>query len=354
MNHSKPPIAGDWPTADLEAVTQCPFCGNRERTPLHRGLTDSLFHNAEGKWNQYQCQSCKAAYLDPRPTPESIGKAYATYFTHNDAAHSTPNSGLRRWLHTERNSWRNRHWHMALEPQSSWRGWWIPMVGPLRSLIVNQMRHLPQHLPRPGAHLLDVGCGSGDFLRLARAAGWTVQGVDFDPVAVQVAHRLDLDVRHGGLERAEPPPGGYDCITCSHVIEHVHDPVQWLRDMHALLRPNGTLWIQAPNIDSWGYHEFGADWHSLDAPRHLAIPTVAGLRSCLEALSFTVSVEKLTPILALSVYVASDTLRQGGDATAPQNWKKLLRPRYALAAIRQTWQPTHAEFITLVATKASA
>ena len=354
MNHPMSSIEDDWPTADLEAVTQCPFCGTSERTHLHTGLMDKLFLTAQGKWDQYQCLLCKTAYLDPRPTPESIGRAYSTYYTHDTAASAPAQPGFRTWLHTERNSWRHRHWHMALQPQSRWRGWWIPLAWPLRSLLANQMRHLPQRPPRPGAHLLDVGCGSGEFLHLARAAGWTVQGVDFDPVAVEVARRLNLDVRHGGLESASPPSQGYDCITCSHVVEHVHQPVQWLRGMYALLRPGGTLWIQTPNIESWGHREFGVDWRGLEPPRHLAIPTAAGLCACLETIGFTVRSENLTPILALSVYAASGALRAGGNATARQSWKQLLRPRYVLAALRQTWQPTHAEFITLVATKASA
>ena len=49
------------------------------------------------------------------------------------------------------------------------------------------------------------------------------------------------------------------------------------RGMYALLRPGGTLWLQTPNIDSWGYREFGADWRALDPPRHLCLFQVQGL-----------------------------------------------------------------------------
>jgi len=60
------------------------------------------------------------------------------------------------------------------------------------------MRHLPK--PPSDGRLLDVGCGSGAFLKQAEEAGWKVEGVDPDPDAVKLAQDSGLDVRQGGIE----------------------------------------------------------------------------------------------------------------------------------------------------------
>ncbi|MHB8570738.1 MAG: hypothetical protein ACYC97_11150, partial [Metallibacterium sp.] len=71
-----------WPQADLEFVPHCPVCGCAERRLLYKGLTDRVFCVADGAWDLYRCAQCASGYLDPRPTPESIGRAYAGYYTH--------------------------------------------------------------------------------------------------------------------------------------------------------------------------------------------------------------------------------------------------------------------------------
>jgi hypothetical protein len=71
-----------WPADELEAVDCCPLCGCAERTMLHRDLTDRVFFCAPGGWHLYRCRGCEGAYLDPRPTSESIARAYSSYYTH--------------------------------------------------------------------------------------------------------------------------------------------------------------------------------------------------------------------------------------------------------------------------------
>jgi 2-polyprenyl-3-methyl-5-hydroxy-6-metoxy-1,4-benzoquinol methylase len=214
------------------------------------------------------------------------------------------------------------------------------------------MRHLPRQLPRPGATLLDVGCGNGEFLAMARAAGWQVQGVDFDPLAVAAAHKRGLDVRQGGLEQVAHHAAHYDWITCSHVIEHVHDPVQWLQDMVKLLRPGATLWLQTPNIDSVGHEQFGADWRDLDAPRHLVIFNTRTLLQLFTRLGLTPRLHRLPILPAMATHATSEALREGRRATLSLRLTELLRMRYLAPALHQAWSVQHAEFITIMATKA--
>jgi SAM-dependent methyltransferase len=96
--------------------------------------------------------------------------------------------------------------------------------------------------------LLDVGCGTGDFLDFARSRGWTVQGVEPSGLASARARERGLDVYHGTLERfADAAPGGFGALTMLNVLEHVPDPVAYVRTCRALLGSHGAIAIVVPN-----------------------------------------------------------------------------------------------------------
>ena len=356
------PSDAEWPPEHLEHLGQCPVCKSTDRRVLYSGLTDRLFGCAPGKWTLHKCAECACAYLDPRPDIKSIGQAYKQYFTHETSEPRTGNDTnlssatpwrqrVRMWLRAGLNGYRNKRWGMALTPSNAWGRWWVPLVWPLKSVLVTQMRNLPRQLPRPGATLRDVGCGNGDFLIMARAAGWQVQGVDFDPLAVETARKHGLNVHHGGLEQLTQHHEHYDWITCSHVVEHVHDPVQWLRDMYVLLRPGGTLWLQTPNINSLGLSRFGVNWRGLEPPRHLVIFDLRCLLQKLRECGFQPQTYQLPALSAMAVYAASEALRDNRNATLSLRLGELLRLSYLVSAVQQAVSVQNAEFITITATK---
>jgi SAM-dependent methyltransferase len=264
-----------WPSADLEAVSNCPACGSTDRAVLHGELTDRVFGVAPGLWRMVRCTVCGAAYLDPRPTEESIGRAYTSYYTHEQGGTPAPElGGVRRLL---LNSYLNDRWDYDLQPALP-LGRLFEALVPLRTAIAaREIRH--QH-GEPGARLLDVGAGSGAFVAHARRLGWDAEGLDPDAAAVAVASEQQIPVRHGRLADLSRDDGMFDAVTMSHVIEHLHDPAKELRRIHALLRPGGRIWIATPNLEALGHRAFGKDWMPLDPPRHLVLFT----RSCLHRL----------------------------------------------------------------------
>ncbi|WP_394792136.1 class I SAM-dependent methyltransferase [Rhodoferax sp.] len=213
------------------------------------------------------------------------------------------------------------------------------------------MRHLPKRPPRPGARLLDVGCGNGAFLAMAKAAGWQVQGIDFDPQAVAAARSRGLDVICGGLDQILEQEGTYDCITCSHVIEHVHAPRHWITQMHALLRVGGRLWLQTPNISSRGHARFGPDWRGLEPPRHLVLFTPDSLSKLLEESGFTAKLRNIPIIMALSAHKASHALANGQPPGTKARWPYYLSYTTWMDVMRQTLKIQRAEFITIEAVR---
>ena len=85
-----------WLEAGLETLGECTVCGDMNRQLLHRDLIDNTFFSAPGLWNLWQCANCRSAYLDPRPTPETIELAYEKYYTHSTGGSKVdyPNLGF--------------------------------------------------------------------------------------------------------------------------------------------------------------------------------------------------------------------------------------------------------------------
>jgi SAM-dependent methyltransferase len=97
--------------------------------------------------------------------------------------------------------------------------------------------------------LLDVGCATGDFLIVARDAGWQVSGTEFSPAGTRAARSRGLDVVTGELWDAGLPSGGFDVVTAWHVLEHARDPRRVLDECRRVLRPGGTLVLATPNVE---------------------------------------------------------------------------------------------------------
>lgn len=277
---------GGWPSEGLERVEECPVCSFADRRLLHDQLSDSVFC-AAGSWSLYGCEHCGSAYLDPRPTPEAIHIAYGRYFTHSDPqppVSIATLSGVRRFRRALANGYRNWRYGSRFVPASRLgvvTAWIVPGQ---REVLDNQLRYLPRVWP--GARLLDVGAGNGRFLVKARDIGWEVAGVEPDPEALAAARRGGLDARKGGIECFDDESASFDVVTMSHVIEHVHDPRRVLKRAFALLRPGGCLYLDTPNIDSYGHKKFGRHWRGLEPPRHLVLFNWESLEWLLSEIGF--------------------------------------------------------------------
>jgi SAM-dependent methyltransferase len=99
--------------------------------------------------------------------------------------------------------------------------------------------------------LLDVGCGDGLFLKVARDAGWSVEGIEFSPEgARRSSQRLGRPVAVGDLASASGLRGPFDVVTLWHVLEHLVSPTGMLDAARLRLRPGGLLVAAVPNLDN--------------------------------------------------------------------------------------------------------
>lgn len=132
---------------------------------------------------------------------------------------------------------------------------------------------------KPGARVLDVGCGAGQLVTILRGLGFDAHGIDaFAKVETPFIRRSTL----------ESEPGGWDLIMFHHSLEHMSDNVGVLRDAQEKLNPAGTCLVRIP-LAAWAWKRYGKNWVQLDAPRHVTIHTPGSFRLAAEKAGFQVS-----------------------------------------------------------------
>jgi len=342
-----------WLESELEYLSICPVCGGPERAILHEGLIDNTFYAAPGKWSSWQCLRCQCSYLDPRPSRSSIHRAYSNYYTHHERVNNTVYIKLDAFRKLRRllaNGYINWRYSTKNTPASSLGIPLLLCLWPLKNSIDRTYRHMPR-VPAGGGTLLDVGCGNCAFLEVAKSCGWSVFGVDPDEKAIAYGLNHGINVKQGGIEQFDGKERLFDVITINHVIEHVHDPVALLKACHRLLKPLGQLWLETPNIDSFGHRDYMEYWRGLEPPRHLVLFSLSSLTKALVDTGFVGIKSKSGLNAQLYMTMASEAIKQGlpQGATMSLNWTNHWKMRKN--RILEIIFPSRQEIMTMVAYK---
>jgi len=136
--------------------------------------------------------------------------------------------------------------------------------------------------------LLDIGCGDGFLLRMQKENGWDVYGQDINPKAVTNLKKLGIKCYSCDISRL-PYKKYFDVITLFHVLEHIDNPKKFLLKIKSLIKNNGSLIIEVPNINSLEANIFKSGNIYLGAPVHLFQFSEQNLRLLLETNGFNVT-----------------------------------------------------------------
>jgi SAM-dependent methyltransferase len=243
-------------------LTPCPLCGGSRTEMLYAGCWDRLL-GTPGRFDVVRCTDCGLARTNPRPTREAIGVHYPdsyAFFGGDGLEHGKAYGTFR---------------DVARWPYRTRFGSESPVVA-----------------PRGGNRLLDIGSATGQYLAEMVEAGWEPWGIEPNrDAARRTIERLGIPEERvfvGSAEDADFPDASFDLVTMSHVLEHLHDPLDVLRKVQRWLRPGGVVRIWLPNFGSAERRVFGRLWLGLDVPRHLTHFTPKTLGLMLERTGFEV------------------------------------------------------------------
>lgn len=135
-----------------------------------------------------------------------------------------------------------------------------------RYTIKSKIKLLEKYL-KNGSAVLDIGCGTGDFLVATENKGWTSTGVETSDAARQLAENKGINVLNSSETLSDK---SQDVITMWHVLEHVYDVDKQILELKRLVKKTGTLIIAVPNYKSYDATYYGRHWAAFDVPRHLS------------------------------------------------------------------------------------
>lgn len=254
----------------------CPLCGSDNE----KALLEKVIEPEQLKCRMAQCNECAMVYLNPRPTQETIGH----FYPENYEAYRSPRLGgnfrkrFRDWMtgmiQTELHGYPGAKSNFARKLLARFAS---PLFAPDRASHTS----IPFH---GQGKLLDVGCGGGWFIHRMQQRGWDVTGIDFSAHAVEMTRKnYQLPAHIGTLPHPKIQPESFDVVNLGAVLEHVHDPLTTIQSAKDVLRPGGWLVVSVPNLDSWGFRQFGEDWHPLCLPHHLLHFTPTTLKRLIQA-----------------------------------------------------------------------
>lgn len=208
-----------------------------------------------------KCTECGLIYLNPRPDEEEILKFYPP------------------WYHA-------RAENNVAEIEKS-EIWGIPW----REAMAKKAEPILKY--KTNGRILDIGCGDGSLLKYLKEKGWEAYGLDFQEASARYAREnLKLNVSTGRVEEIAFPEESFDIIILFHVLEHLDDPSNVLKKVKTLLKKDGYLLIEVPNIESFESRLFRSKWVGISAPLHLYHFSRKSLKSMLEKCGYeTIEVE---------------------------------------------------------------
>jgi 2-polyprenyl-3-methyl-5-hydroxy-6-metoxy-1,4-benzoquinol methylase len=207
----------------------CPLCGGERYRGL--GVKSGSFygkHRSAEPARVVRCRDCSLIYANPMPLPRDAGASalYDESYTQMLYSERTPDGAPLRYADLPRSD--------------------IDIVEGHRRLA-----QLERMLGGPSL-LLDVGCGGGTLLCVARERGWRAIGLEINEASARVARALNgVEVETGSIaERCSGWRGRFAAVHFNQVLEHVSDPLTFLRAIRSVLRDGGAFFCGVPNEDS--------------------------------------------------------------------------------------------------------
>lgn len=251
----------------------CAICGSTSSNTLLTSY-DKYLRVDKTKFTLVRCADCGLVYLNPQPTMEELAKYYPPHYpsyltNYNVLEHNRLLEflkGIKRLFFSP--------------PPSS----------------TSSANETPSDTSR--LRILDFGCGSGRSLLQMRLAHplWELHGFDIstNQEIKSIGHDISIILDTPDAIDSHFENESFDRIYLNNVLEHVNDPVATLRMLATLLKQEGEMIIEVPNIDSIKFKIFRSNFFPLEIPRHLYHFSPSTLsKLCAKCGLSTIEVEKI-------------------------------------------------------------
>jgi 2-polyprenyl-3-methyl-5-hydroxy-6-metoxy-1,4-benzoquinol methylase len=250
----------------MEEIKNCKICGNEEFSSFLKCKDHFL---SQETFNLVKCNFCGFVFINPRPEKLQLPRYYDSpeYISHSGTEKGIVNSIYKKV---------RKHTHKRK---------------------VNLISKYSQ-----GKSILDIGCGSGELLGLFKQCCWETLGVEPNQSARDFAKSTyNLEVIDEP-EISDIPTQSKEVISMWHVLEHVSELNERMKEIKRILKDNGVLFIAVPNMSSYDAEYYKKFWAAYDVPRHLYQFTPDIMKKLLEKHKF--SVIKILPMKFDSYYVS--------------------------------------------------
>ncbi|MCL1867528.1 MAG: class I SAM-dependent methyltransferase [Paludibacter sp.] len=216
-------------------ISKCPVCSTDNFKKLFI-CNDFLVSNE--KFTLFKCEKCGFVFTQDFPCENAIGKYYDAP---EYVSHSNTQRGVVNFLY-----------HFAR-----------------KIALRSKVKLVQKFAALENGNLLDIGAGTGYFLNSMKNAGWTVSGIEKSVVAQTFAkQKFDLTL-YDSEQIMKIADNSKDAITLWHVLEHIENMNDTLRNLYRILKPDGVLIVALPNRISADAHHYRQMWAAYDVPRHL-------------------------------------------------------------------------------------
>jgi ubiquinone/menaquinone biosynthesis C-methylase UbiE len=250
---------------NLVDIKECPIC---ESSGSELFLESNDYSTSKKDFSIRECASCNFRFTSPLPSENDIGCFYESedYISHTDS-----NKGV---LNKVYQTVRNR--------------------------AIKQKQNLISSLTKDKT-LLDIGCGTGDFLKFCQDQNWKTIGLEPSPSAREICHNKKVEAKDiDELHQLEN--NSISVITMWHVLEHVYHLNRDFEKINSVLKEDGRLVIAVPNCSSYDAGKYGKFWAAYDLPIHLYHFRPNDIKKL--ANKFDMEVENILPMKFDSYYVS--------------------------------------------------
>lgn len=136
--------------------------------------------------------------------------------------------------------------------------------------------------------ILDLGCGVGYFLEVAKEYKWEVYGTEYTKEAIEICKQKGIKMIEGDFNASASDLLEFDIVTSFEVIEHIGEPVTHINEANKVLRKGGLFYLTTPNFNSLNSRLLKSKWNVICFPEHLMYFNPSSLKKILSINGFEV------------------------------------------------------------------